>query len=128
MLSILFVHPDQKLSQIYTRHMLDHFLVDSARDGLMALRKFNANPPALVVSEYHLPLLSGISLLGFVRRHKQNHSIPFLFFSDHWDNSEALNLGANDWISINSAHPELLLDKIYYHLRTNKYGLQISRA
>ncbi|HEX9503787.1 MAG TPA: response regulator [Patescibacteria group bacterium] len=125
MIRILFAHPDQKLSQIYTRRIQDHFSVDSARDGLTALRRLKIQRPALVISDYHLPILSGISLLRFIRNNQEFSMIPFIFLSNHDDNTQALSLGANDWLDIKSAYPEFLLDRIYHHLKTNKHALQI---
>jgi DNA-binding response OmpR family regulator len=128
MLRILFANSDQKLSQIYVQHMNSHFLVDSAYDGLSALRKFKLSKPAMIVSDYHLPLLSGLSFLRFVRQTAPPSATPFIFLSSHDNNTEALNLGANDWLDIRSCQPDYLLNRIYYHLKTNKYGLQIHRA
>lgn len=125
MAKILFAHPDQKFSQICVQHLKSHFQVDSVHDGLAALRRLKLSPPSLVISEYHLPLLSGISLLQFVRSNPRFAATPFVFFSDHYDNSEALNLGASDWIDIRTNHPDLLLDRIYYHLKQNRH-VQVS--
>ena len=125
MLRILFAHPDQKLSQIYTQRIQPYFQVDSAFDGLTALRRLRMQRPALVVSDYHLPILSGMSLLRFMRGNQEFSMVPFIFLSNHDDNTEALGLGANDWLDIKSAHPEFLLDRIYHHLKTNKHAIQI---
>ena len=123
---ILFANPDQKLSQIYVQHMQDHFLVDSAHDGLTAIRKFKLAPPSLIVSDYYLPLLSGLSFLKFVRNHELYAGTPFVFLSDFDDNTQALNFGANDWLNIKTCHPDHLLSNIYHHLKTNKYGIYLT--
>ncbi len=128
MIRVLFAHPDEKLSQIYSRSMQPHFTVDSVQDGLSALRKIKLNTPSLIVSEYQLPVISGIALLRFVRQEPAYSHIPFVFLTNHHDNSEALNFGANDWLDLSLSHPDLLLDRVYHHLRTNKYGVQIYRA
>jgi DNA-binding response OmpR family regulator len=128
MIRILFAHQDPKLSGIYTQRMQNQFLVDSAADGLSAVRKFRVSPPALVVSDYDLPIISGMGLLRFIRNHKDFYMTPFIFLSNSLDNSEALSLAANDWLNLSSCHPDYLLDRIHHHLRSNKYGLQIHRA
>ncbi len=120
MRKVLFAHPDQKLTELYLRHLRPHFSVDSAHDGLTAIRRFRKFEPSIIISEYKLPMLSGLSLLRFVRRSKSS-AIPFIFFSDHKDVSQALSFGANDWISIHEAQPEYLLDRIYHHLKTNRH-------
>jgi DNA-binding response OmpR family regulator len=121
MFKILFVNPDEKFVQIYTRPLHQHFLLDSAHDGLSALRKFKINPPSLVVSEYHLPHLSGLGLLRFLRTQTKPNATPFIFLTDYHDRSEALGLGASDWIPLNSSSPDLLIEKIYHHLTLNKW-------
>lgn len=126
MTKILFAHPDEKLSSIYARHIQPHFPVESAHDGLSALRKLRLIRPNLVISEYYLPLLSGTSLLRFMRSRPEYHMIPFIFLSDHHDNSLALGLGANDWLEQRFSRPELLLEKIYLHLKLNKHAIQIN--
>jgi|GEM_PF-2562681 DNA-binding response OmpR family regulator len=124
MLRILFTHPNQKLSAIYLRHLGDHFDVDVSHDGLMALRKFKLNAPAAVISDYNLPLLSGLSLLRYVRRQPEFEAIPFIFLTDHADNSHALSFGANDWIDYRSIHPDYLVARIYHHLKLNRHLLK----
>ena len=128
MMRVLFANPDQKLSQIYVEHMKNYFLVDSVFDGLSAVRKFNISPPHVIVSDYYLPLVSGISFLKFVRNNPELNATPFVFLSRHHDNAEALNFGANDWLDTRICNPDYLLDRIHHHLKTNKYGVQIHRA
>jgi CheY-like chemotaxis protein len=121
MIKILFANSDPKLSEIYTSHMRPYFNVDSAHDGLSALRKWKSSRHALIVSDYDLPWISGITLLQFVRNHPTLSSTPFVFLSNYADNTRALNLGANDWIDTHFAHPDFLLDRIHHHLKANRY-------
>ncbi len=118
---ILFVHPDRKFSQLYLSRLKPFFSVDSADNGLNAMRKFKTSPASLIVSEYDLPVLSGISLLKAVRSHPVYTATPFIFFTSYHDNSEALSLGANDWIEIHTSHPDLLIERIYHNLKVNRY-------
>ena len=123
MIKILFVNPDEKFVQIYARPLTQHFQLDSAHDGLTALRKFKLNLPALVVSDYHLPLLSGLGLLKHLRSQKESSAILFIFITDDPDRSEALGHGASDWISLETSSPDLLIEKIYHHLTLNKWRI-----
>src|SRR5258708_39978520 len=125
MIRILFAHPDQKLSQIYTRRIQDHFSVDSARDGLTALRRLKIQRPALVISGYHLPILSGISLLRFIRNNQEFSMGPVIFGSNHDDNTQALSLSTNDWPDIKSAYPDFLLDRTSHDEETIEFTLHI---
>ena len=120
-MKILFAHPNQKLSNIYLRHLQGHFDVDSATDGLAALRRFKLSTPAAVISDYNLPNLTGLSLLRFVRNHPELPFTPFIFLTDYMDPSQALSLGANDWIDFRNHHPDYLVDRIYHHLKQNRH-------
>lgn len=116
---VFFAHPDAKIVALYESYLSPHFSFDSAHDGMSALRKIKLSSPSLIVSDYELPILSGLSLLKFIRSHPEMNKIPFLFFSDHPGEGLGLSHGANDWI-YRQTTPESVLNKIYYHLKTNK--------
>ena len=116
---ILLIHPDRKLVQLYTPHLQRHFQLDSASDGMTGLRKIKLYRPNLVVSDYYLPLLSGRSLLKFIRNSQNFQKTPFIFLSNHENSIEALSLGANDWCVQNTTNPETLINKIYSHIKIN---------
>jgi len=128
MLKILFIHNDPKIIRIYEPHLLPHFSVDSAQNGLTALRKLRAAPPSLVLSDYHLPLLSGLSLLKFMRKNQKLALTPFIFLTNHPNVSDGLSFGANDWLNQAATHPDQVIEKIYHHLKLNPYGVQINRT
>ncbi len=113
---ILFIHPDHKLVGIYRNHLNDHLLLDSAHDGLSGLRKIRANRPRIIVSEYKMPFLSGLSLLKYVRQHKDLHATPFLFLTNHEMPEQALGLGASAWLKQRDHGPEALLRELALHL------------
>ncbi len=125
MIQILIANSDRKLTSIHEAHLKRHFLVDSAHNGLQALRQASLRRPAIIISDYHLPLISGLGLLKYIRSHRQLHAIPFLFLTDHTDASLALSHGANDWLSRSLTTPEVLAEKIYHHLKLNPHALQI---
>ncbi len=114
--NILFIHPDVKLTRLYQPILTRHFVSDSAHDGLSGLRKIRLSKPGVVISDYHLPFLSGLALLKFVRSHHQLAMTPFIFLSDHPGVNQALGSGASDWLIPRESSPELLLNKIYQHL------------
>ncbi|OGE81586.1 MAG: hypothetical protein A3H72_03050 [Candidatus Doudnabacteria bacterium RIFCSPLOWO2_02_FULL_48_8] len=116
MREILFVHPDEKLLVIYQQKLKPHFKVHSAVDGLSAVRKIRLISPQAVISEYRLPLLSGKALVRFVRSYSPTATIPFIFFSQEHFDPQALNLGANDWLSQQTTPPDVVIEKIHYHL------------
>jgi CheY-like chemotaxis protein len=112
----LFIHPDQKLVGIYQRHLDPHFPVDSAHDGLTGLRMIKAHRPRVIVSDLHLPFMSGLALLQFVRSHPEMFSTPFLFLTDAPMPDEALGMGASAWLRQKEATPHELLS-LLQHLR-----------
>ena len=117
MLKLLFVHPNVKLTSLYQQKLQDHFLVDSARDGLTALRKSKINLPEVIVSEWNLPILSGSALLKAVRMHSRLNHTPFLVFTEAVFDHQALSLGANEWLMQSVINPEILIEKIWKHIK-----------
>lgn len=125
MTKILIVNPDQKLVEIFKPNLSRYFLVDSATDGLSALRKLKVRLPDVVVSEYQMSRLSGRALLKFVRGHKTLQAIPFIFLTNHPAAAEALSLGASDWLAT-STSSDLLIERIHHHLRLNRQSLWLT--
>lgn len=123
MLQILFVHSDPKFVDLYKPRLARHFSVDSAANGLLALRRLKLQPPGLIVSGYDLPLLSGVSLLKFVRSSPDFARTPFVFLADSHPIDDALSQGASDWLEQAHLTPDLLISKIYYHVKLNQYGV-----
>lgn len=117
MTDILFVHPDRKLTEIYRQKLKAHFRVHTAMDGLAAVRMVRSIKPQAVISDYRLPLLSGRNLVRFVRNFTPTRQSSFIFLTRHDFDDQALNFGANDWISLDAASPDLLIEKTYYHLK-----------
>jgi CheY-like chemotaxis protein len=114
-MSVLFIHPDQKLVGIYQRHLHPHFKVDSAHDGLSGLRMIKSHRPRIIVSDLNLPFMSGLALLDFVRSHPEMYATPFLFLTEAPMPEEALGLGATAWLKQKDHGPEQLLPHIMQH-------------
>lgn len=119
---VLFAHSDPKLVDLYHPRLAPYFSVDWALDGLSALRKLKLSKPGLVVSDYYLPLLSGLGLLKFVHR-SVFPPIPFIFLASTGNMGHALSQGANDWLDLSKASPDMLIEKIYSQIKVNRYGL-----
>lgn len=113
---LLLIHPDQKLTQIYHRHLSKYLNVDSAHDGLMGLRKIKTHKPKIIVSDFNLPFMSGLALLKYVRNDRELFKTPFIFLSNSEMPYEALDLGANAWLTLSEHGPESLIHKIAIHI------------
>lgn len=116
MSGILFIHPDDKIIGLYGKYLTPQFSVDSAQDGLMGLRKIKANRPRVIISEYNLPYLSGLSLLKFVRQHKEMFATPFIFLTNDDMPDQALGMGASAWLNQREHGPEALLRQLINHV------------
>jgi two-component system, chemotaxis family, sensor kinase CheA len=114
---ILFIHPDQKLASIYHRHLGQHFSLDSAQDGLTGLRKIKLHRPRLIISDYDLPYMSGLSLLQYVRQHPEMCATPFIFLTNAAMPDDALGLGATAWLRQGEHGPDSLMAHLYSHRR-----------
>jgi DNA-binding NarL/FixJ family response regulator len=123
MVNLLFIHPDNKVAALYQEKLGKHFVFDSAQDGLTALRKMKIVQPHIMVSEWGLPMLSGLGLLKAVRKSPSFHHIGFFFISDEEYISHALSHGANGWLKYSEASPDALSDIIWKHLRVNRHIL-----
>ena len=120
MLKIFFAHPDLKITSLYQDYLTQNFMVDSAHDGLSAIRQIRLIRPDIIVSDYALPLLSGLGVLKYVRGNASLSPVPFIFLTDHPDASLALSFGANDWLERGRTSPAQLTDRIIYHLKINQ--------
>ncbi|MBX4205139.1 MAG: hypothetical protein KW788_03055 [Candidatus Doudnabacteria bacterium] len=117
MQKLLFIHPDHRLHLLYRKALSEHFLVDSAYDGLKGLRLIQKQKPHIIVSEYNLPILSGSSILRFVRNHHELFSVPFIFLSGYHPAADTLGFGANEWVVLSETNPEDLISKCHQHLK-----------
>ena len=73
----------------------DGYLLETAENGLIALEKIQAQNYDLVVCDYMVPKMDGITLLKKLR--EQNNLVPFIFFSGNANDDHSkkmMELGA----------------------------------
>jgi CheY-like chemotaxis protein len=116
---LVLIQPNQKLHGIYKQHLSNFFRIDSAYDGLDGLKLIKQKNPQLIISDYHLPRLSGIMLLKHIRNHPKYFRTGFIFLSKNHPEPEALGFGANDWVVVSQTSPEALIEKCFLHLKHN---------
>src|SRR4051812_14241627 len=114
---LLLIHPDHRLQSLYKKAMAEQFLVDSAYDGLKGLRLIQKVRPQIIISEYNLPVISGLSLLKYVRNHHELFAVPFVFLSEFHPASDTLGMGANEWLVLSQTNPEALISKCHQYLK-----------
>lgn len=101
LISILYVDDEPDL-QVLTRLFLERtgrFRVDTALSAREALEKLSTGAYDAIVSDYHMPGMSGIDLLKYVREHYG--SIPFILFTGRGREEvviQALENGADFYI------------------------------
>jgi len=76
--------------------------VDSASNGLEALRKIREMPPDLIISDILMPEMDGFDLCRQLKLDPQLKSIPFIFYTatyiDERDEKFAMSLGATRFV------------------------------
>jgi len=101
--------------------------VESAGDSLKAISRFKSFKPDLVILDLHMPGLSGVDLIRFIREETEPEFLPILVFSAD-DTIEAkaaaLRAGANDFLTKPGESQEILLRvSNFLHMRQLCVGL-----
>jgi DNA-binding response OmpR family regulator len=96
---VLVIDDDEQIRAAVQRALeAEGFRVEEADDGPTALRAASSRPPDAVVLDLGLPSMSGIEVLGELRR---TSSVPILVLSgraEEADRVAALELGADDYV------------------------------
>src|SRR5208283_1777610 len=81
--TILFVEDDAVVLTTY-RNLLQRegFRIESAQDGLEALKCLSAGTPDLIVLDLMLPKFDGADVLKFIRADPRLKTIPIIIFSN----------------------------------------------
>ncbi len=90
----------RKMSTAMVREL--GFAVDEAEDGLAAQDKVLAGMPDVILLDWHMPRVSGIEFITWLRGTAPNGSHPIVIFctaeTDMKHIQEALTLGANEYV------------------------------
>ncbi|HLI90012.1 MAG TPA: response regulator transcription factor [Ktedonobacteraceae bacterium] len=100
MITVLLVEDEYDLAQVIIRELeVNGYRVLHASDGLTALRLHEREQPALVVLDWMLPRLDGLTVL---RQLRQKSSTPVLMLTardEEADRVVGLELGADDYLT-----------------------------
>src|SRR5712692_12044211 len=106
---ILVVDDEPQLTRVLRRSLTTHgYDVRVAGDGEFALQTFHDWPPALVITDLAMPNIDGLELC---RRLRAVSEVPIIVLSVRGDERtkvEALNLGADDYVTKPFGMDELL--------------------
>jgi two-component system OmpR family response regulator len=78
------------------------FATTTAADGEQALKRFAADPPALVVLDILMPELDGVEVCRRLRGDARGRAVPIVFLSskdDEVDRIVGLEVGGDDYVS-----------------------------
>ena len=78
---------------------LDHTDIEEAEDGVIALARFNEHVPDLMLIDWNMPNMDGITLVRKIR--ETNKSIPIIMCTTEAEKSrvlEAVKAGVNNYI------------------------------
>jgi two-component system chemotaxis response regulator CheY len=75
--------------------------VTEAENGVEAIKQLLASPVDLIITDLVMPEMTGLELLGYVRRHQALRAIPVIMLTsqgDETDRRKAFALGVNDYL------------------------------
>jgi two-component system chemotaxis response regulator CheY len=75
--------------------------VIEAENGVDAIKKLLEAPVDLIITDLVMPEMTGLELVGYLRRHESFRQIPIIMLTsqgDETDRRKALALGVNDYL------------------------------
>jgi len=116
---VIFVVDDVGTNLSVTRAVLeDHYNVVTISSGKKTLAIIEKITPNLILLDIDMPEMSGFEVLTQLKSNPRHQHIPVIFLSGMIDDemkSQALNLGAVDFITKPFSPPELL-KKVRLHI------------
>jgi signal transduction histidine kinase/DNA-binding response OmpR family regulator len=101
-LRILVVDDNLDMREYITSLLSDHYAVETARDGAVALEMVRASPPDLVLTDVMLSGLDGFGLLAAMRSDAATMHVPVVMLSARAGDEaavEGLEAGADDYLT-----------------------------
>jgi two-component system phosphate regulon response regulator PhoB len=111
MLNVLIVEDDVTIRELLNYNLKKKFKIFEANSAEEALDACDSNNIHLILLDWMLPEMSGISLLRTIKKQKNNLEIPVIFVTakdDESDKIAAFSSGADDYITKPFSHLELL--------------------
>ena len=98
---ILVVDDNADMRRYLRRILQQHWKVDTATDGMLALTRIRKTPPDLVIADLMMPGLDGLSLLSAIRDDARCADTPVMVLSARADEDasiDAFAAGADDYL------------------------------
>ena len=110
-LRILVVDDNLDMREYIVGLLADHYRVETAPDGVVALKMVRASPPDLVLTDVMIPGLDGFGLLAAMRSDATTMHVPIVMLSARAGDEatiEGLEAGADDYLTKPFTGRELL--------------------
>lgn len=112
---ILVVDDESQITRVLRRSLLAHrYRVRTAADGLSALDTFHDWKPDLIISDLQMPEMNGIELCREIRKISETPIIVLSVRGEEKSNIEALDEGADDYIT-----KPFSIDELMARIRAN---------
>ena len=111
MLNILIVEDDVTIRELLNYNLKKKFKILEANSAEEAIDVCDNNNIHLILLDWMLPEMSGLSFLRSIKKQKNNSEIPVIFVTareDEKDKIAGLTSGADDYITKPFSHLELL--------------------
>jgi two-component system chemotaxis response regulator CheY len=85
----------------YSLQQIGFKLIDDCANGKQALEKLQVQPFDLIISDWNMDVLDGLSLLKLIRAHPQYKKLPFIMVTGQGDREQvrqAVEAGVNNYI------------------------------
>ena len=111
MLNILIVEDDVTIRELLSYNLKNNFKILEANSAEEAMEVCEHKNIHLILLDWMLPEMSGLSFLRTIKKQKNNSEIPVIFVTareDEKDKIAGLTSGADDYITKPFSHLELL--------------------
>jgi signal transduction histidine kinase len=119
---ILLADDNADMRHYIKRLLGGHYLVETAVDGMEALRMARQNPPDIILTDVMMPYLDGLGLLRELRADPRTQSIPVIVLSARAGEEaqvEGFERGADDYL-VKPFSARELVAKISSRLQLNR--------
>ena len=112
---ILVVDDEEGIRLLYQEELdMEGFAVETAKNGELALEKFKAAQPDLVILDINMPGMNGIEVLRQMK--EQNAALPVILSSAYPEYKQDLGAWASDEYIVKSANLDELRAAVHRHL------------
>lgn len=112
---VLIVDDEEVIQFLYQEELEEEgFAVETALNGEWALRRFEADPPDLVILDINMPGMNGIEVLRQMKERKPN--LPVILSSAYPEYKQDFGTWASDEYIVKSADTSALKAAVHKYL------------